>query len=124
MKDRELLEAAAKAAGKTIRNWHGDAAMVQQDERGIYVPTRWNPLADDADAFRLAVKLRLSIIHENEHIQGEDVPTIEVIGEQREDGSRDCVMHSLDDNPCAAVRRAIVRAAAALAQGLILPPRL
>ena len=43
--DRELLELAAKAAG--IRTTEGN--------------DYWNPLEDDGDAFRLAVKLGLKI---------------------------------------------------------------
>ena len=47
MTDRELLEAAAKAAGYV--HYHpGD---------GFY--QTWNPLTDDGDALRLAVKLGL-----------------------------------------------------------------
>ena len=56
MNDRELLELAAKAAGMGMfdfersrhRTWRvGD--------------TDWNPLTDDGDALRLAVKLHMSI---------------------------------------------------------------
>lgn len=61
MTDQELLELAAKAAGllnpqyeqSVAGNWniyHGDAF----DPRDC-----WNPLTDDGDAFRLAVKLGL-----------------------------------------------------------------
>lgn len=46
MTDRELLEMAAKAAGLAF--WH---------ENG------WNPLEDDGDAFRLAVKLEITLSH-------------------------------------------------------------
>lgn len=61
--DRELLELAAKAAG--IKGWWADGRdfpYVQdpQDERAEYP---WNPLVHDGDAFRLAVKLRLSVYH-------------------------------------------------------------
>lgn len=46
--DRELLELAAKAAGRVYvdgESWDDGAG--------------WNPLEDDGDAFRLAVKLYL-----------------------------------------------------------------
>ena len=50
--DRELLELAAKAAGVVIKyNYLGT-----QDAR-----CPWNPLTDDGDAFRLALKLKLNI---------------------------------------------------------------
>jgi hypothetical protein len=56
--DRELLELAAKAAGITTRiEGHlslPDAAMPS----GWRI---WNPLTDDGDALRLAVKLHMSI---------------------------------------------------------------
>lgn len=63
MTDRELLELAAKAAGlvnpqyaKAVAgNWniyHGDL----EDPREC-----WNPLDDDGDALRLAVKLGLQV---------------------------------------------------------------
>lgn len=45
MKDRELLEMAAEAAGIEVRDM----------ETGSY--SMWNPLNDDGDALRLAVKL-------------------------------------------------------------------
>lgn len=56
MTDQELLELAAKAAGLDYRHAdgeirHGDAAM------------KWNPLANDGAALRLAVKLRMEIHH-------------------------------------------------------------
>lgn len=47
MNDKELLELAAKAAGETFEEtWHG---------------CNWNPLENDGDAFRLAVKLEMTI---------------------------------------------------------------
>jgi hypothetical protein len=48
MTDRELLEAAAKAAGE----W-------PSPEPFEHVLDRWNPLTDDGDALRLAVKLHM-----------------------------------------------------------------
>lgn len=64
--DRELLELAAKAAGINIRDgeWAGGEktiVAVEVDEvghvTGIVGP--WNPLEDDGDALRLAVKLMI-----------------------------------------------------------------
>ncbi len=53
MNDRELLELAAKAAGEVHGEWIGNAAYFDG------VLSRWNPLTDDGDALRLAVKLHL-----------------------------------------------------------------
>ena len=69
MTDRELLELAAKAAGlDTPRyvQWDGRKLGWKNNE-GISVesgPTAqrlWNPLTDDGDALRLAVKLGLCV---------------------------------------------------------------
>lgn len=61
MTDRELLELAAKAAGhtlgyntKTQRFYHNDAEHNSCGEP-------WDPLADDGDALRLAVKLGMVV---------------------------------------------------------------
>lgn len=54
--DRELLELAAKAAGYDYAK-HGGYIVVDG------IPGNWNPLTDDGDALRLAVRLRLSIDH-------------------------------------------------------------
>ena len=51
MIDRELLELAAKASGKLTPSWYGNDAYFEG------VLCRWNPLLDDGDALRLAVKL-------------------------------------------------------------------
>lgn len=58
MKARDLLDAAAKAAGMPTGGWALDESkgMRLQDERGDFLRF-WNPLTDDADAFRLAVEL-------------------------------------------------------------------
>ncbi len=74
MKDRKLLELAAKAAGMKVApldgpwgppdegawfyNANGGGGMFSIDAR----PMRWNPLTDDGDALRLAVKLGLAVI--------------------------------------------------------------
>ena len=58
MTDRELLELAAKAAGIDTKRClqYEDGAFDWPGKVG-----RWNPLADDGDAFRLAVKLGLVV---------------------------------------------------------------
>lgn len=52
--DRELLELAAKAADYQYAK-HGGYIVVDG------IPGNWNPLTDDGDALRLAVKLKISI---------------------------------------------------------------
>ena len=51
MTDKELLELAAKAAEIEIKHWIGSDP---------YSP-KWNPLTDDGDALRLAVKLGIDV---------------------------------------------------------------
>lgn len=55
MNDRELLKAAAKAAGYPAgRHVAMDGLLMAND---LY----WNPLTDDGDALRLAVALKISL---------------------------------------------------------------
>jgi hypothetical protein len=88
MTDRELLEAAAKAAGLLLH----DGTHVWMEGAGQWA--RWNPLNDDGDALRLAVKLDLTVM----------------IGAVRDVSGRLFLDKSEDD--LEATRRAIVRAAA------------
>lgn len=96
MNDKELLELAAKAAGIT---WHGDGS--DSGDMIVMMPfTRvWNPLTDDGDALRLAVKLSLSIWRYD---------TLSTSKPNFTDWQCD----ERGDDPYAATRRAIVRAAA------------
>ena len=92
MTDRELLELAAKAAGY----W--------DEEFNCYKgAANWNPLDDDGDALRLAVSLRLIVDINDEEgeakVRKPWYPSSEVF-------------EPLFGDPCAATRRAIVRAAA------------
>ena len=93
MTDRELLELAAKAAGMVIheaRQAERDASF-DPEKVGLFIArgsTWWDPLTDDGDAFRLAVKLNMDLVF--------DIDLSEVIA----------------TDPYAATRRAIVRAAA------------
>jgi hypothetical protein len=101
MTDKELLELAAKAAD--IELWHEDVftkGLTQKiSQSGILC---WNPLADDGDAFRLAVKLgvQITII-----LDGED-------GDHPPQTMVDWATEEHPNDPCAATRRAVVRAAA------------
>lgn len=58
MSDRELLEMAAKAAGIRWQDW---TKMVPNEHYPEWWPYDWNPLTDDGDALRLAVKLHLKV---------------------------------------------------------------
>jgi hypothetical protein len=92
MTDRELLEKAAKAEGH---------AYPWLPARGGERP--WNPLTDDGDALRLAVKLRLDICRPDGNHEGVCV-WVDRLGDFIEEP------HGTDQY--AATRRAIVRAAA------------
>ena len=114
MTDRELLEAAAKAAGLTIDKSQfngGGFGNTGFDLLGnamldCHNGTTWNPLTDDGDALRLAVKLKFVI--DSGGITPRAAKTY--VG-----GSEGYLSHELHGaDPCAATRRAIVRAAAAI----------
>ena len=111
MNDRELLVLAAKAAGIEISQWSNCQAGGFISKGSPYLDswgderTRrdfWNPLTDDGDAMRLAVKLELEICFNNQ----EEGTTVwcPAIG--------DWLPEKHGDDPYAATRRAIVRAAA------------
>lgn len=112
MDDRELLELAAKAAG------YGYGEFVKG---GIVFATEdslWNPLTDDADAFRLAVQLELEVSFIGDDTDGRDS---ECSVGYPESAERPCkikyVFEPHNGDIFAATRRAIVRAAAMLAKG-------
>jgi hypothetical protein len=64
MTDRELLEAAAKAAGYEI-SWVHDIPRIKCDPDREFMGwpgwMPWNPLTDDGDALRLAVTIGLVV---------------------------------------------------------------
>lgn len=105
--DRELLELAAKAAGIDAEV-HSELGL---GEEGLWLKGKrspdnskyWNPLTDDGDALRLAVKRRMHF----EIVDGWSVCYAgSVMAKQFSE------RHGEDEN--AATRRAIVRAAAAI----------
>lgn len=68
MNDRELLQAAADAAGIKIHFgytliWDGEVRYFDDTVPHLndFFDTVWNPLEDDGDAFRLAVVLKMTI---------------------------------------------------------------
>jgi hypothetical protein len=93
MTDREMLQLAAKAAGVELQDDH-----YWRD--GFW--TRWNPLTDDGDAFRLADKLQLNV----------DFCCYRVVR-----GTKIDVLEDVE-NRRAAIRRAIVRAAAEIGKAM------
>lgn len=106
MTDRELLELAAKAAGYA---GHWDDAWYKMSNGR----TGWNPLTDDGDALRLAVKLRLRVC----------TPTTDTDCALASNG--DVAAYSEDDldvveitDLYTATRRAIVRAAAEIGKAM------
>lgn len=106
--DRELLELAAKAAGLTFEFLASPLVKAVPDD--LERPWRyWNPLADDADALRLATKLRLDIMFFNGF---EEV----ICSDQSETDEN--VIEPYGDDIDAAVRRAIVRAAAEIGRSM------
>jgi hypothetical protein len=111
--DRELLELAAKAAGGQARfDLSPDEAPWLQgvvDGRPQPYPVRWNPLADDGDALRLAVKLQLSMDLFDDAI---------AVGYTPNDNECEQVSEPVWSDPYAATRRAIVRAAAEIGKSL------
>lgn len=107
--DRELLELAAKAAGIDVLHIAADGQLLI-DYHGVGTRV-WNPLIRDDDALRLAVKLYLSIQF---GYCVEDSPVVSVY-EQGSIVPR--VQIGMAPDFLAATRRAIVRAAAAIAKG-------
>ena len=119
MTDRELIEAAAKAAGMPEPDGiHPTAGLVWiKAQDGVRRETRWNPLADDGDALRLAVTLGLAVIPYPIYAK----PKHSVIAKQYSHASylrgesEDVRIEEIQvygADPAAATRRAIVRAAA------------
>ena len=103
MTDRELLEAAAKAAGNPSGTSRAGGGLLMAND--LY----WNPLTDDGDALRLMVKLELHVICN---------PVLTDVAFIREiDGEKiieSFIQMTSKTDPYAATRRAIVMAASEL----------
>lgn len=112
MDDRGLLELAAKAAGiegdwsKTIGGW--DCLITRP---GSLNP--WQPLHDDGDALRLAVKLGMNVY------SGYTEICVEIPSDS--EASPLLSVEPEGSDPYAATRRAIVRAAAEIGKGIVTP---
>jgi hypothetical protein len=105
MTDRELLELAAKAAGLPHQWCDAWNTMAKpRPDSGFFFNKIWNPLTNDGDAFRLAVKLRLEPrFLDLDHPAGPPRVTFHNVAGLVELAGNDLM---------AATRRAIVRAAA------------
>jgi hypothetical protein len=114
MSDRELLELAAKAADLEINSYSDSGLWIKQKPiPGLYPTDRrlWNPLTDDGDALRLAVKLDMVLL-----INRVDEWTDVEFGYSVKDVRR--LREGHGSNPYAATRRAIVRAAAEIGKSM------
>lgn len=114
MTDRELLEAAARAAGVNIK-WNGP-----DEGEWCFIPSAtephnrrvsdamhgviWSPLNDGGDALELAVKLGMIVDTHGLHTRICMPFSADILSYETHNG-----------DPYAATRRAIVRAAAVLA---------
>ena len=107
-KDKEILKLAAKAVGISAcwckeRYGHRDEPSVREGWKEVkdgLVYDWWNPLIDDGDALRMAVKLKITF--------DQGVSEVFTSGPCEEAH----VVVPIDGDPLAATRRAIVRAAA------------
>lgn len=104
MTDRELLELAARAIGGSLEVYdigdrHGVSGYFPEHPNSL---THWNPLADDGDALRLAVRLSLMLDTDYNGCTAVGSATLEP--------------HNGD--PYAATRRAITRAAAEIGRSM------
>lgn len=116
MNDKELLQYAAKAAGIGLFP-HGDPWRDSGAGKGLLLSsgaTVWNPLADDGDSRRLQVALRIETYQADDEgmgcyagypVQGESLRI------------RYAIEPSGDD-PCAAMRLAVLRAAAEIGRAM------
>ena len=107
MTDKELLEFAAKTAGY-------DFITVEEHDTGDWIAAwkgresiDWNPLTDDGDAFRLMVQLGM-YLNIYTHSMHHTFAAAGGVSAEEPHG----------DDPEAATRRAIVRAAAEIGKGM------
>jgi hypothetical protein len=106
--DRELLIWAAKAAGIHVFQYGNEFAYV--DSHGGFIV--WNPLGarhGNGDALRLAVGLRLEIEFGSNFVN---------VGKSGSNKEWHLAREEFGDDPLAATRRAIVRAAAEIGRNM------
>lgn len=112
--DRELLELAAKAASIELGADRIDCAvsLTGKDGRHRSLP-RWNPLTDDGDALRLAVKLGIGLGFHQQHMRITAYMPWPQSGYFEED-----VEDPDNADPYAPTRLAILRAAAEIGRSM------
>lgn len=110
--DRQLLELAAKAIGLQIECWGSSAEQSVSEGFFIWIDNDplslglWNPLLDDGDALRLAVKMDFDIELRVDCVLANGF------------GVKNCqTLEGCDDDKLAATRKAIVHAAALIGAG-------
>lgn len=108
MSDRGLLELAAKAAGIEILYDDCDDFPVTEDGN------EWNPLTDDGDALRLAVKCEMLVDFIKAGALFERYKQNNVVAV----GGGASHYEPIGQDPYAATRRAIVRAAAEVGRAM------
>ena len=114
MTDKELLELAAKAAGydKLGLYWSDTARCLLDGEMFSF-----DPLTDDGDALRLAVKLKIDVSFPS-YIKPERPAVHAGKYWHRNESCWYPFKEFRDEDPYAATRRAIVRAAAEIGRGM------
>ena len=105
MTDKELLELAAKAAGVKLEKWYESANAYLVVDVGAGTRIWWNPLTNDGDALRLAVTLGIDLM-----LFGD---VVGAFGRKEKQSAE-----PKGNDPYAATRRAIVRAAAEIGRSM------
>ena len=110
--DRELLELAAKAADIEIDHWLVNP-MIDVSVYDASEYRMWNPLTDDGDALRLAVKLKIDFYTGDDDGEAAYAGFFDVTINNRQ---RFAIERFENSDPHIATRRAIVRTAAAIGE--------
>ena len=118
MTDRELLELASKAAGIKGFRYVNNEPIQGGYRTGLWSDLYedcWNPLTDDGDALRLAVKLSMNVVVKTlphsiyvEAYNWQAPAVVETLADVR----------GKDFDPYSATRRAITRAAAEIGRNM------
>lgn len=121
--DRELLEMAAKAAGLSTRHkWNAERLLLDPPVLSLVVfrdgelsSTGWNPISNGGDALRLAVACGIAVTPYPIY----EWPKHSVVAARRSiESSSAEVIELYGNDPDAATRRAIVRAAAEIGKSM------
>ena len=110
--DKDLLQMAAKAAGYRVARVADDGVALLIEG----IQESWDPLADDGDALRLAVRIGISPGRCFQVVIDSDIQRTGVRHTDR-GGKYDSLQEHTADT-YAATRRAIVRAAAEIGRGM------